>query len=108
MSKLSRGGIAYNLETSPYTWEVIYSNDLKIRYMFSSEYYLNKFKEKQMKNREKIEESLSKRFGLTVLLDELSDIVLYSKIEIRGFFIYINEVEYKCLNTIKLNGVKVI
>lgn len=108
MTKLTRNGITYNLMTSPYIVELKYRDDLVIKYYFSSELYVNKFNEKLNKNHEKIKESLSKRFKIEIDLDELSDIILYSKVETRGFFIQINNEDYTCLSTIKLIGVSQI
>lgn len=107
MVKLSRGGICYNLEVTPFTVVKKY-DDKKIIFGFSSEYYKNKFELKLNDHREKINESLSKRFGLIYFNPLLADIVLYSKVETRGFYLLINDEEYKCLNNIKLNGVNLI
>lgn len=108
MTKLTRNGITYNLTTSPYIVELKYRDDLIIKYYFSSELYVTKFNEKLEKNHDKIKESLSKRFKLIIDIDELSDILLYSKVETRGFFIQINDEDFKCLDTIKLTGVNQI
>lgn len=108
MTKLTRSGITYNLTSSPYVVELRYSDDLVIKYYFSSELYVNKFNEKLSKYHKTIKESLSKRFKIEIDLEELSDILLYSKVETRGFFIQINEEDFKCLNTIKLIGVNKI
>ena len=108
MTKLTRNGITYNLTTSPYLVELKYRDDLVIKYYFSSELYVNKFNEKLEKHHSTIKESLSKRFKIEIDIDELSDILLYSKVETRGFFIQINDEDFKCLNTIKLSGVNKI
>lgn len=108
MTKLTRSGITYNLTTSPYIVELKYRDDLVIKYYFSSELYVNKFNEKLEKHNTSIKNSLSKRFKIEINLDELSDILLYSKVETRGFFIQINDEDFKCLNTIRLTGVNQI
>lgn len=108
MTKLTRSGIAYNLTTSPYIVELKYRDDLVVKYYFSSELYVNKFNEKLQKNHEKLKESLFKRFKIEINIDELSDILLYSKVETRGFFIQINDEDVTCLSTIKLIGVNQI
>lgn len=107
MVKLSRNGIAYDLTKTPYTHTIRYENG-EVIYSFSSELYLNKFKDKLEEHRTKINESLSKRFGMVVVNNILNDIVFYSKTEYRGFYILINGEEYKCLSTIKLTGVNQI
>ena len=45
MIKLSRNGIAYDLTKTPYVHTVEYEGDTTIVYSFSSELYLNKFKD---------------------------------------------------------------
>lgn len=105
MIKLSRNGIAYDLTKTPYVHTVKYEGDTSIVYSFSSELYLNKFKDKLEENRNKINESLSKRFGMVVVNNVLNDLVLYSKTEYRGFYVVINGEEFKCPSTIKLIGV---
>lgn len=103
MSKLSRGGIAYNLVESPYYYISI-DYPKQVEYRFSSQTYLDKFGERLEDNRNSISESLSKRFGLKVVNSLLSDIVLYSKIEKRGFLIYFDGVPVECLENITLDG----
>lgn len=107
MVKLTRGGICYNLEKTPFFIINKYDNK-KVTFNFSSEFYKNKFINQIEEHRNKINQSLSKRFGLVVINPILSDIVLYSKIESRGFYLLIDDEEYKCLNNIKLNGVNQI
>jgi hypothetical protein len=101
---LSRNGIAYNLNFSPYKLEVEYGVD-HVVYVFSSELYKQKFKDKLEENRAKISESLSKRFGFTITNDILADLKLYSQTEKRGFLLYYNEKSFEWLNTTALNGV---
>lgn len=107
MVKLSRGGICYNLEVTPFTVVKKYE-DRKVIFSFSSEFYKNKFEMQLKDHREKINQSLSKRFGLMYFNSLLADIVLYSKVESRGFYLLIDNEEYKCLSNIKLTGVNQI
>lgn len=111
MANLSRNGIAYNLLESPYEYAEEYeeNNDYNIiAYIFSSELYKNKFKNEQLKHRKKINESLSNRFGVKIIVPMLSDIHLYSKIEKRGFLIRVNGVNIECLDNITLDGMNPI
>ena len=85
MIKLSRNGIAYDLTKTPYVYTKEYVGGITIVYSFSSELYLNKFKDKLIEHRNKINESLSKRFGMVVVNNVLNDLVLYSKTEYRGY-----------------------
>lgn len=101
---LTRNGIAYNFNTSPYKATVNYSKDDSITYTFSSELYKEKFLTKLDESRNVINNSLSKRFGFDIINDKLSDIKLYSSTEKRGFLITIGDMNYTCLNIIKLDG----
>lgn len=104
MSELTRGGVAYNFDASPYRYNVDYGSK-SITFVFSSEFYLNNFIRKLKSNREKINQSLSKRFGFMVEHNILCDIKLYTSIEKRGFLLYKNGERFECLNTIILDGV---
>lgn len=103
MTKLTRSGVAHDLRISPHLYVVKYGINDVLTFIFSSEFYMNKFQSKLEENREKINGSLSQRFGFNIKLDKLADIKLYEKTETRGFLI-IGKEEYTCLNTIKLDG----
>ena len=83
---MSRRGIFHDIKNSIYIYK-----DGDIKYFFSSKYYLNKFISQIKLNREIINLSLSNRFKLDIEVDCLADIVLYNKIETRGFYIEIME-----------------
>lgn len=102
VNQLTRSGIAHNLEISPYSLIVDYQDE-QLEYVFSSEQYKNIFYRKFIDNRNKINESLSKRFGFKIENDKLADLKLYSMTEKRGFLIKGKE-EYKWLDTIELIG----
>ena len=106
MNKLTRRGIAYNLSVSPHHYSIHYSGvmDHKISYVFSSEFYRNKFINSFKENRIKISESLSNRFGFNVENDILADLKLYTQIEKRGFLIFCNGVSVECPESITLDG----
>lgn len=99
---LSPRGICYNLKESPYT---ISTGD--IVFYFSSEFYRQKFEEEADAHRLKISESLSNRFDLKLSFKNMADIVLYSKIEKRGFYLTYKGVEYNCKKNLILRGDKV-
>lgn len=105
--KLTRNGIAYNLHISPHKLVKVY-NGLEVVYVFSSKTYIPKFDRRSEEARKRITESLTKRFGVMVDNDVLSDLIAYSKLERRGFLIIINGEEHTCLNSIKLSGVNQI
>ena len=104
MNNLTRGGVAYDFNVSPYRYNVDYGSG-SITFVFSSNYYLGNFVDRIKGNREKINQSLSKRFGFTVKNNILCDIRLYSSIEKRGFLIYKDGEKFECLNSTILDGV---
>ncbi len=99
---VTRYGVAHNLELSPYQHKIKY-NDEELEFVFSSEQYKQIFLRKLEENRTKINDSLSKRFGFTIINNKLADLKLYSMTEKRGFLIKGKE-EYKWLDTIELIG----
>lgn len=101
---LTRAGISYDFDTSPYKLKVEYNNGCELTFTFSGEYNLNSFKNKLNDNREKINNSLTNRFKIELECDILCDIKLYALIEKRGFLIEDKEERYECLNIIKLDG----
>lgn len=103
-NQLTRYGVAHNLEISPYSMIVDYEDE-QLEYVFSSEQYKSIFYKKFIDNREKYNNSLSKRFGFSIELNKLCDLKLYVMTEKRGFLIRGKE-EYRCLNNIKLDGEK--
>ena len=100
---LTRSNIAYDLNISPHDAVVSYP-DGYIKFVFSSELYRNKFREKLQDDRKAISDSLSKRFGFTIKADKLADLKLYTSIEKRGFLLLINGDKCECLNNITLDG----
>lgn len=98
---ISKRGICYDLQKTPFT-----STQNGLTYCFSSQLHLDKFESRLKENREVINYSLTKRFNVCVDVSTLADVVLYKKIETRGFLIQMGEVDYKCQKSIKLNGVK--
>ena len=83
---ITRNGICYDFSLSEYRTTV---NNLT--FVFSSQLHLDKFKQRLKENRETINRSLTKRFDYCVDVTALADIVLYKKIETRGFLIVTNE-----------------
>lgn len=103
MSNLTRGGVAYDFSVSPYRYNVEYGSD-SITFVFSSDYYRGKFIDKLKSNREKLNKSLSNRFGFVIEHSVLCDLKLYTSIEKRGFLIYQNGERFECLNSLTLDG----
>lgn len=96
---ITRNGVCYDLTISSYRHTVG-----RMTYVFSSRLHLDKFKKKLKENRDIINYSLSKRFNLSVDVTELADLVLYRKIETRGFLIVTDEGNELCQDNITYVG----
>ena len=103
MEGLTRKGVAYDFNISPYRYNVDYGVS-STTFVFSSTFYMNSFIERMKSNREKINKSLSNRFGFDISNNLLCDLKLYSSIEKRGFLIYQNGERIECLNDLTLDG----
>lgn len=98
---LSRNGVFYDLQVSTYRTKVD-----GLTFVFSSKLHLEKFKKKYRENRDIVNYSLSRRFGVAVDVSQLADVVLYRKIETRGFLIVTNEGNELWLETLRYVGGK--
>ena len=105
--QLTRNGICYNFDKTPYEVTITYDNGQTIAYKFSSQNNIDRFNDKIKENRKKINDSLSKRFKFTIFEDIICDLKLYQTIETRGFLICSNGVFIECLDHIQLNGAEV-
>lgn len=95
MKKTIRG-VYHDLNDSDY---IVISNNIK--FYFSSKLYKDKFIKKREENNAIINYSLKKRFKVNFKTEILADVLLYSKIEIRGFRIIYNEQEYRSLKELE-------
>ena len=100
---ISRNGVYYDLNLSNFRFK---SGNLI--FVFSSKLHLENFKKKYKENRDIINYSLSKRFKCKVDVSQLADVVLYRKIEKRGFLIVTIEGKQICQNNITFDGLEVI
>ena len=107
MAKLTRDNIAYDFNISPHK-HTVYYEDEDITYIFSSNLYKENFKKRLSDNREVINTSLSKRFGVNIINNKIADLRLYQNIEKRGFLLYKGQVKIECLRDITLNGRKMM
>ena len=98
---ITRNGVVYDLTLSTFKYK---NGDLT--FVFSSKLHLDKFKKKLKENRDIINYSLTKRFNIHVDVSELADIVLYRKIETRGFLIVTSEGKELCQKSIQFVGGK--
>lgn len=100
---ITKNGVCYDLNISSYRLNVG-----GLIYVFSSQLHLDKFKKKYKENRDIVNYSLGKRFNLSIDVSKLSDIVLYRKIESRGFLIIDVEGNKLCQKSLQFVGDKVI
>ena len=100
---ITRNGVCYDLNLSDYRHTI---GDLT--FVFSSQLHLDKFKAKLKDNRNTINRSLSKRFNISIDVSKMADIVLYRKIETRGFLIVTNEGNELWQNNMQYGGGTVI
>lgn len=99
----SRNGIYYSLDESDY---ILQFNNIK--YVFSSPTVMNKFYMRRKKHQEEFNAYMSAKYGMRFELEELADIILYSKMEKRGFKIIINGREYRCQSEVLIEKVSVV
>lgn len=97
----TRNGVCYDLNRSTYRATLD-----GLTFVFSSRLHMEKFTAKAKENREIINYSLTKRFGVAVDVSQLADVVLYKKIETRGFLIVSNEGKRICLENLRFGGGK--
>jgi hypothetical protein len=95
---MTRNGVIYDLRKSPYFLQI----DTRT-YYFSSEIHKQKFAKKLLENRDSINYSLTMRFNITIIFNALADLILYIKIESRGFRVLEGSTEL-CLNHLILDG----
>jgi len=101
---VTRNGIYYRLDTSKYRFKV---PDTNITFVFSSDLHLCKFEERYKSNREEQNIKFNARYRINVDTKVLPDILLYKKIETRGFLL-IDEKGLKiCQESLLLNGERV-
>lgn len=98
---LTRHGIAYNLRHTPYIITTAHAV-----FHFSSNLYMTNFLNRQKEHRDIINYSLSKRFNINMQLTVFPDLVLYAKIEKRGFHVKVGNEVITCRNNIILSGEK--
>lgn len=97
----TRNGIFYNLEHSDYR---VYVPDTKTTFIFSSKLYLTKFEEQFNINREEQKIKFRSRYKLNIETNLLFDLMLYIKIEKRGFLIINEGGQELCQENLILNG----
>lgn len=96
---MTRNGVEYQLDKSPFIFEL---NNLI--FYFSSNNHLNKFTSNLEKFICDMRYKFLERYGYYCYFDLLFLLILYSKIETRGFYIKYEGREYKCKNQVTLDG----
>ena len=96
---ITRNGVCYDLTISPYRHTVD-----GLTYYFSSKPHHDKFKKKLKENRDIVNYSLTKLINYNVDVSQLADVVLYRKIETRGYLIVTVEGKQLCQSKITYVG----
>jgi len=102
--KKTRNGIYYDLNYSEFKF---YSEELDLTFVFSSKLHLTKFKEQFLQHRAEFNQKYSVRFKIKCSFKALPDLVLYRRIESRGFLIKEGDTNL-CQKFLKLGGEQVI
>lgn len=101
--KLSRYGVCYTLEDSPFE-----SRRNGWRFKFSSQKHKDRFDELAHVREDWLIDSLSRRFGVVFDAALLADLQLYSQVEKRGYLVYDGDgKEYGCSREIRLSGMPI-
>lgn len=102
MVNLSSGGVAYQLEESPFIVE-----RFGIVYHFSSMKHKDKFIENVRIKEDWLCDSLSRRFHFRIDARVIADMQLYLQIEKRGFHVVIDGEVVTCSSELVLDGMKI-
>lgn len=102
MENITKRGIYLNLKISPYK----FIGEQFIFY-FSSKYHLDIFKRKRLDNFNNVNERLSKRFKTILQCPTLADLILYEKVETRGYFVTDSEKNEISIDELMLLGLMV-
>lgn len=97
--KMTRNGIVYNLATSPFTIVVD-----ETEYFFSSRLHMDKFTKQLHENRGVFSYKFTNKYNIVIRLTNIADMLLYNKIETRGFYIIHNGEVYSCKKEVLFDG----
>lgn len=100
MAEITKYGVCYDIENSPY--EYMWGG---ILFKFSSEPHRHKFMNNIYKKVGWLNDSLSRRFRVSMDVSELAAIQLYQQVETRGFcIIYNGSMVIKCPEQLVFHG----
>lgn len=103
---MTKSGVEANLKISPYSYKIEYRSKT-IEYHFSTARAMNRFGEMLESNRKFIMDSLENRFKVKfVIAKEFCDLILYRKLESRGFYILVNGRCYQWPGSLYYNGIE--
>lgn len=101
---MTKSGVEANLKISPYSYKIEYRAKT-IEYYFSTARAMNRFVEMLESNRKFISGSLENRFKVKfIIANDFCDLILYRKIESRGFYILIDGRGYEWPGSLYYNG----
>ena len=101
---MTKSGVEANLKISPYAVQNNY-NGKEVIYYFSTANNMDRFQTEADTFFTSVCTSLTNRFRIRFHLPKMfTDVVLYSRIEKRGFHVIFEGVEIKCVNDLKLIG----
>jgi hypothetical protein len=99
----TRNGIYYDLSKSTYKHKV---NDTGMTFIFSSDLHMLKFEDQYKANRIDHNLKFKARFRIDVDMKVLPDLLLYKKIETRGFLVINEGGQRLCQENVLLIGEK--
>jgi hypothetical protein len=100
----TRNGVYYDLTKSTYKFKI---PDTRLTFVFSSDLHLVKFEEQYLKNRIDHNTKNKARYRIETDMKTLPDLMLYRKIEMRGFLVIIEGGQTVCQENALLIGEKV-
>ena len=98
---VTRNGIYYDFTKSKYRYKI---TDTEITLVFSSDLHMIKFEEQYLQHRKEHNIKFSSRFRINILITVLPDLILYKRIETRGFLIINERGQKLCQENLLLIG----
>jgi hypothetical protein len=98
---ITRNGIYYDLNKSTFKFK---TPDTKMTFVFSSDLHMIKFEDQYTQNRIEQNIKLTARFRFNIKTTVLPDLLLYKKIETRGFLVFNERGQKLCQESLILTG----